>query len=166
MLLLLITYRDQAGSLARGFQRFGHDGGHNLAAIANFIGLEHRQILIVLRTKARRVLVPEHGQDARHRQGGARVDRHNPAPRDSALHESHAGDSRDRVLVRVFGGAGHFQRAVDPVQRSAHRGGNSGGVLCNGGHGRASSGASSKSSRVRTIRLRASGTLNALPASG
>ena len=166
MRLLLITQRDQAGSLARGFQRFGDDGGHNLAAIGNLIRLEHRQILIVLRTKARRVLVPEHGEDARHRPRGARVDRRNPAPGDGALHESNAGDTRDRVLVRVFSGARHFQRAVDPVQRRANRGGKSGEVLCKGGHGRASSGVCSKSSRVRTIRLRASGTLNALPGSG
>ena len=98
---------------------------------------------------------------------GARIERHNAAPGDRALDREDIGHSFDRILVGVFGGARHFQRAIDPVPRGAHGAGGAERKLHIKCHGRVSSSAvSSRSSSVLTMTLRASGTLNALPGSG
>ena len=74
-----------------------------------------------------------------------------------------AGTARRSCLFRVNLGDSARSNTVRVINGDS---GGGGPVLGIRGHGRASSGVSSKSSNVRTIRLRASGTLNALPGNG
>ncbi len=160
MRLLLVAYDNEARRLPRHLQRLGDDGGDELPAIGDRIRLEHRQLGIVERREPGRVLVREHGDDAGQRPRGARVDGHDAALGDRALHREGVRHARDGVLVGVFGGAGNFQWAVEAVQRRAN---GAGRALHTEGHGRASS---VRSSSVRAMVWRASGTLKALPGNG
>ncbi len=107
--LLFVAHNHEARGVSCDLQRLSDDGGDELPTVGDRIRLEDCQILIIQWCESRRVLVPEHGEDTRQRPRGARVDRHDAAPGDRALHREDVGHARDRVLVGIFRRASDFQ---------------------------------------------------------
>src|SRR5215469_8406031 len=157
MRLLLITYYDETYGLARNLQCLSDDDGNELTTVGHGIRLEHCKFCIIKRHETWRIFVREHGHDPGKHTCGARVDRHNPAPGNRALHRKRVCHAFDRVLVGVGRCAGDLLWTIDTVQ-----------WLTNSPYGEVHHLFSSfvRSSNVRTRMLRASGTLKALSRKG
>src|SRR5580704_6576004 len=133
----------------RRLERVRYHGGHELPAVGDRPGLEQGELRIAGPRQPRRVVRGDHGEHARQRQGGRRVDRADQPLGDDRGHGPHVGGPVHRVLEGVPGPARDLVRPVHPP-----------------GHGTSPAGTPASTPSIRTTMLRASVTLNALSRSG
>jgi hypothetical protein len=134
--------------VAGRLEALGDDRRDDLPAVRDLAGLEHREIPLVAVRDARRVALPEHGEDAGLGERLLRVDVADRPLRDRGLHDRRVGHALDRDLVRVVRLAGDLEAALDAVDRRADR-----------ADGSDAHRAPARSASVRTSVARASGTL-------
>jgi hypothetical protein len=146
--LLGVADADKAFALPRRLVAVGNHGGDDLAAVGDAAGLEQRQLVVVDPVQPRRVLARQDGEDTRQGEGGRRVHALDRSLGDRGRHDRRVGDLVVGVLVGVPGGPGHLLGPFHAVGCGQDRPG-----------GRDGHGASFSSSSVRTIRLRATGSL-------
>ena len=144
---------DEARGIARGLEAVGDDGGDDLAAVRDRAGLEHGEVELGVVRHARRVALPEDGEDAGDGERLLGVDVADGPLRDRRSDDGGVGDALDLRLVGVARLARHLQATLDAVDRCAD-------------DPRGSDGHRLSSSSVRTMTRRARGTLNAFSGSG
>jgi hypothetical protein len=129
-LLLAVAHRQQRCGVAGLLQRRRHDHGDVLAGEVDGGAGERQQVFAQVAVALRsldlgvqlegwRVLVREHGQDARRVARRGAVDGQDLAPRDGRLHQHGVRQVRRPRFGGVLGGAGDLAAAVRAVKRCA-----------------------------------------------
>jgi hypothetical protein len=144
----LVGDLEPAGARARRLERVREHERHDLAAVDDLVGLQDEQLAVVDGLEPRRVAVVDDVADARQL-----TDAGDARPGVRGLDGPAVEQALRVALERVGGTALDLGGALDAAERGADR------AVGDGHH-------ASSSPRVRTSRLRASGTLKALSRSG